>query len=150
MPKVRELIVQYRAHPAGIAQDDRIYADPTIAAGLLTKLLENEPVENFVVLHLDAKNRLIAIQTVARGQTDRCEVSIRSIIGAAIASHNSVRLILAHNHPSGDPTPSVDDLEITRKVRQAGILFALEVLDHIIIGNGTYCSLRQTGRMEYL
>lgn len=149
MPRVRELIVQYRAHPARLTNDDQIVT-PERAAALLIQLLAAEPQENFVALHLDAKRRLIGIQSVSRGNITETAVPIRAIIGTAIATHNSVSIILGHNHPSGDPEPSLADLILTGQIKRAASLFNLEVADHIIIGDGRYCSLQQTGRMEYL
>lgn len=148
-PKIRELIVQYRPHPAGIDQDVT-KVTTAHAVGMLTALLGAEPYETFVALHLDAKCRLIAVQTVGRGDCTNVIVSARAIIAAAIGDKNSTMVILAHNHPSGDPTPSTEDVIMTRRIVEAARIFDVTIVDHIIIGNGTYCSFAESGRMDHL
>lgn len=148
--RVRELIVQYRAHPSGAVIDGRQIADPTTAAAVLIPLLENQPQECFIVLHLDSRRHLLGVQEVTRGDLAECQPSIRTILTACLGERNSSAIVLAHNHPSGDPTPSPDDLSMTRQIIAAAAIFGIVVIDHLIIGHGSYCSLQATGRMNHL
>lgn len=89
--------------------------------------------EEFHVLLLDTKNRLIEDQLVTKGLVDRSQVHAREVFRQAIRESCS-RVILVHNHPSGDPTPSAPDLEATAKLRSAGEIIGIEVMDHVVIG----------------
>jgi len=100
--------------------------------------------EHFVVLHLDGKNSVIAKETVSIGSLNQSIVHPREVFKAAIIN-SSASLIFAHNHPSGDPAPSKQDREITRRLREAGSIIGIEVLDHIIIGNSRYFSMVEAG-----
>lgn len=150
MPRVRELIVQYRAHPSGAMIDNRQITQPAAAASILVPLLEDQPQEVFIVLHLDARRHLLGVQEVTRGDLADCHPAIRTILTACLGERNSSAIVLAHNHPSGDPEPSPDDLAFTRRVIEAGKIFDITVIDHLIIGHGKYCSLQATGRMNHL
>lgn len=100
--------------------------------------------EHFVVLHLDGKNSIIAKETVSIGSLDQSIVHPREVFKAAIIN-SSAAVIFAHNHPSGDPAPSKQDREITRRLKEAAAIIGIEVLDHIIIGNRCYFSMVQSG-----
>lgn len=109
-------------------------------------------VEHFQVLLLNTRRRLIRIEpvSVSQGTLDTLLVHPREVFKAAIAA-NAAAIVLAHNHPSGDPTPSEADIRVTRDLIRAGQLLKIEVLDHIIIGRRTadrerdYVSLRELG-----
>lgn len=95
--------------------------------------------EHFVVLHLDGKNTIIAKETVSIGSLNQSIVHPREVFKAAV--HNgSAALVLVHNHPTGNPAPSLEDKCITQKLRAAGEIIGIKVLDHIIIGNRSYYS----------
>jgi len=96
--------------------------------------------EHFIVLHLDGKSRILAKETVSIGSLNSAIVTPREVFKAAIYN-NSAALILLHNHPSGDPTPSPADLEVTERLVEAGNLIGIEILDHVIIGNYDYYSV---------
>lgn len=105
--------------------------------------------EHFAVLHLDVKNRIIAKETVSIGSLTQAIVHPREVFKAAV--HNgSAALILAHNHPAGDPTPSNDDILITQKLKAAGEIIGIRVLDHIIIGDRLYHSFADEELREVL
>lgn len=150
MPKLKELIVQYRSHPSGITVDTRALGTPAAAAAVLIPLLRDQPQEVFLVLHLNAKQHLLGVQEITRGGLAECAPQIRTILTACLGERNSASIILGHNHPSGDPTPSEDDLSCTREIQAACKIFGISVLDHLIIGEDSFCSLQQTGRMNYL
>jgi len=98
--------------------------------------------EEFVVAILDTKHRLVKDVLISRGTLNASIVHPRDVFNIAVI-HMANALILLHNHPSGDPSPSGEDIEITRRLVEAGKLMGIEVLDHIIIGDGNYASLRE-------
>lgn len=100
--------------------------------------------EHFVCLFLNTKNQVIATETLSMGSLNASIVHPREVFLAAI-KRSSASLICAHNHPSGDPKPSPEDLDITRRLTEAGELLGIDVLDHVIIGDGTYYSLKENG-----
>lgn len=113
----------------------------------LFKWLEDEPQENFHVALLTVKNTVITHVKVHTGTLNMSVVSARDIFRHAVR-HNAGAMILAHNHPSGDPEPSPEDIEITRKLCRLGEELDIQVHDHIIVGRGKYVSLAQRGLMR--
>jgi DNA repair protein RadC len=101
--------------------------------------LRDEKQENFIVLLLDTKNKIIKDELVTKGVLDAAIVHPREIFKPAIRNSAS-KIILVHNHPSGDPTPSPEDLDITEKMKKSGEELDIKVLDHVIIGRETYWS----------
>lgn len=109
--------------------------------------LSNSPQEKFVMIALDVKNNIAGAFTVHIGTTNASIVHPKDVFQRAILT-NASSIIIAHNHPSGDPTPSPEDIEVTRRLCEAGALLGVEILDHIIIGdNHAYYSLKEHGRM---
>jgi len=102
--------------------------------------------EHFVAFYLDARNRVLSRETVSVGTLSASIVHPREVFAPAI-ERRAASIVLAHNHPSGDPEPSDDDLALTRRLVQAGILLGIEVLDHLVIGHGGYVSLKSRGLM---
>ena len=120
------------------------------AARILQQYLEGADREHFVVLLLDTQNQVIGIHTVTIGTLDASLIHPREVYKTAILA-NAASVLLAHNHPSGDPTPSTEDLMVTRQLSEAGITIGIEVLDHVVVGDtGRYYSFREAGRMESL
>lgn len=146
--RVRELRVEYRPRQDLPAFDAcRILNVPREAAGFLRPILEHEPVEVFVVLSLTTKHRAIAWHELSRGTLDSTPAHPREVFKVALLS-NAAALILAHNHPSGDPEPSADDVTLTRRLVAAGEVLGVDVLDHVIVGHdGAYYSFKETGRL---
>ena len=107
------------------------------------QFLRDETKEYFYALHLDGKNRIICLDMVSLGTLNQSLVHPREIFKTALLS-NAAALILVHQHPTGDPSPSREDLEITRRLKEAGDLLGIKVLDHIIIGE-TYLSFVSQG-----
>lgn len=101
-------------------------------------------VEVFLVIGLNAKNSLVCEFQVASGTPDQCHVDPSNVFRRLIAEASS-RAILVHNHPSGDSTPSPDDIALTKRLTRAGKLLGIDIIDHIIIGIGAYSSLRDLG-----
>ncbi|KAF0180310.1 MAG: DNA repair protein RadC [Nitrospirae bacterium] len=100
--------------------------------------------ELFVALFLDAKNKLIREYRVSEGTLTNSLIHPREAFKQAV-KESAAAVIFVHNHPSGDPTPSHDDLAVTRRLRDVGELLGIPVLDHIIIGDETYVSLKEKG-----
>lgn len=117
---------------------------PAEAAELVQYEMSVLEQEELRVLLLDTRNRLQQIETVYRGSVNSSQVRVAEIFKAAIR-RNAPNLIVIHNHPSGDPTPSPDDVAITRLIAQAGEILDVKLLDHIIIGNGRFVSLKERG-----
>ncbi len=106
--------------------------------------MAHHPIERVRVLHLDAKNVLIRDELVAEGSIDQATIYVREIVRRAIDLH-SAALILVHNHPSGDPSPSKADIRLTRELVQAGRPLGIAVHDHLIIGRSDQSSMRSMG-----
>ncbi|MDD4801810.1 MAG: DNA repair protein RadC [Syntrophomonas sp.] len=100
--------------------------------------------EHFVVLYLDRKGGLIVKEDISVGGLHSSIVHPREVFKTAV-KRSAASIILAHNHPSGDPAPSREDIEITRRLVEAGHIMGIEVLDHVIIGENVYCSLKEKG-----
>ncbi|MCW3474462.1 RadC family protein [Limobrevibacterium gyesilva] len=110
----------------------------------LTAMLARERIEQFRVLFLDTRNRLLADEAQARGTVNHTPVYPREVVKRALELQ-ATALILVHNHPSGDPTPSRDDIEMTQEVKAAAGALSIVLHDHIIVGNGRWLSLRREG-----
>ena len=110
----------------------------------LTAAMAREPIEVFRVLYLDSKNRLIADEAQARGTVNHTPVYPREVVKRALEL-NASALILAHNHPSGDPSPSRADIGMTDEVKQAAAALGIVLHDHVIVGRGACLSFRQQG-----
>lgn len=123
---------------------------PELVADLLREQNRVYTVEHLQVLFLNTRKRLIAIENISQGTLDTILVTPREVFRRAIA-RNAASIIVVHNHPSGDPTPSEADIKVTRDLIRAGQLLRIEVLDHIILGHRSdqrpcdFVSLRQLG-----
>jgi DNA repair protein RadC len=115
------------------------------ASALAAHLLENRDRETFVAIHLDSKLRVLSAEVVAIGTLSATLVHPREVFKGALLS-NAASIVVAHNHPSGDPTPSPEDLALTQTLIRAGELLGVAVHDHLIIGETTL-SLRETTRL---
>ena len=139
-----------RRMAAEIRLESPILDTPDRIADLLREDNRVYEVEHFQVVLLNTRRRLIAIEKVSQGTLDTILVHPREVFKSAISS-NAAAIVLAHNHPSGDPTPSEADVKVTRDLIRAGQLLKIEVLDHVIIGRATsdrpkdYVSLRELG-----
>lgn len=116
-------------------------SDPQDVADLLDDL-RHERQEHFVAIYLDSKGVILRVATIHIGTANASIVGIREIFREAVRE-GAVSLIVAHNHPSGDPEPSTEDIEVTAKIKEAGILLDIELLDHVIIGEKKFVSLNR-------
>jgi DNA repair protein RadC len=110
----------------------------------LTADMAHRAIERVRVLHLNGKNALIRDELVSEGSIDQAAVYVREVIKRAL-DLGSASLILVHNHPSGDPAPSRQDIELTRQISQAGKPLGIAVHDHIVMGRDSHSSLRSMG-----
>ena len=110
----------------------------------LNAVLARERIEQFRVLFLDNRNRLVADEAQARGTVNHTPVYPREVVKRALELQ-ATALILVHNHPSGDPTPSSADLKMTQEVKRAAEALSLLLHDHVVIGNGRWLSFREAG-----
>lgn len=120
-----------------------IVDDPSIAAAALSHDLMWQAQERFAVVLLDIRHRLLGTTVVSIGTATETLAHPREIFKAVIRQ-GAVRCIVAHNHPSGNLDPSPDDLSLTRQLLKGAAILGVPVLDHLILGNGDYRSLRQT------
>ena len=122
-----------------------VIRQPQDAARLFYEMLHDKDREHFVILMLDTKNRVIGVNTVSIGILDSALVSPREVFKAAMLC-NAASIIVCHNHPSGDPTPSPEDKRVTERLSEAGKILAIELLDHLVIGEaGSFRSIKEMG-----
>lgn len=124
--------------------DTVIVKSPNDAAMYIMEELRYLKKEHFICLFLNTKNGIIAKETLSVGTLNASLVHPREVFRSAIRN-SSASIVCAHNHPSGDPTPSPEDIKITKRLVEAGSLIGIEVLDHIIIGDGKFVSLKEQG-----
>lgn len=119
--------------------------NPSDAAELGRKFIEEADREQLIVCCLDTKNQPTSMSIVSIGSVNSSIVHPREVFKVAVLS-NASSIIILHNHPSGDPTPSNEDINITKRLKEAGKLIGIELLDHIIIGSeNKFCSLKEKG-----
>ena len=133
-----------RADYLRVAERPKIRGPRDIAA-IVTKYLAESDREHMLCLLLDTKNGVIGMHVISIGDLSSALVHPREVFKAAILA-NAASLVLAHNHPSGDPTPSPEDISITKRLKEAGEILGIDVLDHIVIGDANhFTSLKERG-----
>jgi DNA repair protein RadC len=131
----------------GRAGDERVRIErPHEMAAYLLPQFGSRAMEQFGIVLLDARNRVIRTAVIASGTQDQVNVEPRDVFREA-ALGGAVAIAAFHNHPSGDPTPSQDDVELTRRLQAAGVLMGIELVDHVVLGDGRYCSFRESRRL---
>jgi DNA repair protein RadC len=125
-------------------EDRFVVRSPADVAQLLIAEMAHLEQEHFRVLYLDTRNRLLGSETVYVGSLNASHIRVGEVFRDAV-KRNCATIIVAHNHPSGDPTPSPEDVEVTRRLIAAGDLLSIEVLDHLIIGQQRFVSMRERG-----
>lgn len=108
--------------------------------------IRNQKKEHFVALYLNARNELIHKEIISIGILTRSLVHPREVFAPAL-THSAASILIAHNHPSGDTSPSEDDLVVTKRLREAGELLGIALYDHLIVTKDSHCSLRQVGHL---
>lgn len=125
------------------------FHSPKEIAGYFIARMRHKQRECLKLLILDSKNRIIFEETVSIGTVNLSIADPREIYRTALC-HNGVSIVLLHNHPSGDPTPSKEDVSSTERIYKAGKVIGISLLDHIIIGTNRYLSLREEGYLNFL
>lgn len=120
---------------------------PELAYEELSRYLRYEAEENFRILLCDIKCNLIVNKLIAKGELNSVSIEAREIFRPAV-SYSAANVILAHNHPSGDYTPSREDILFTKKIIEVGKTLGIAVVDHIIVGYNGFCSLREGKYLE--
>jgi DNA repair protein RadC len=148
-PRLREITIQYTLKRGVDGRPIRLGSPVThswAAAQVLAQILAHEPVEVFGVLCLTIKGRVLGWHEISRGAFDGVWIHARDVLRAALSS-NAASIILAHNHPSGEADPSQDDLQMTKYLIEAAKHVGVAIVDHIIIGDREFASIRiaQTG-----
>ncbi|MBN1815030.1 MAG: DNA repair protein RadC, partial [Anaerolineae bacterium] len=127
------------------APEDRfVVRSPADVAQLMVAEMAHLEQEHFRVLYLDTRNRLLGSETVYVGSLNASHIRVGEIFRDAV-KRNCAAIIVVHNHPSGDPAPSPEDVAVTRQLVAAGKLLDIEVLDHLVIGQQRFVSLRERG-----
>ena len=150
--RVRELVYAYRSLRGS---DGRVVDVPSVAlntprnaASVLAPLIADQPVEVFAVACLSTKNRLLAWHVLSRGTRASTPVSMPDVFVPACLTPGTTGLMVVHNHPSGDPTPSPDDARLTLRLCAAADVLDLPLLDHLIVGDEhRYYSFHEAGLM---
>lgn len=138
------------APPSGSALDNPERLVDYLRLKLADSLIYRPDVENFIVVHLNARRHAIGFEIISTGTLDALLVHAREVFKSAIVM-NASAIALAHNHPSGEPSPSEADIKVTRDLIRAGQLLKIEVLDHVVLGQTTpdrpkaWASLRELG-----
>lgn len=120
--------------------------EPRIVADYLMEELRYLKQEVLVVIYLNTKNTIIGKEIVSKGSLNSSIVHPREVFSGAV-KNSSASIVVAHNHPSGDSTPSSEDISVTQRLVECGRLLGISLIDHIIIGNGTYTSLKERGNI---
>lgn len=127
-----------------VEEPKRKICSPKDVYALMYPKMREQKKEKFVVLYLDTKNQVLKEDVVSIGSLNASIVHPREVFKGALEL-SSASLIMIHNHPSGDPSPSREDIMVTEKLVEGGKLLGIDVLDHIIIGDGRYVSLKDEG-----
>jgi DNA repair protein RadC len=148
--QVRELVCTYRPARDGEGRVIRVpslaLSTPREAARILSPFIADQPVELVGVACLSTRHRLLAWHIASRGTRDATPISIPDVFVPACVTPGTTAVIVVHNHPSGDPAPSQDDVLLTARLRVAGDVLEIALLDHLIVGEDTrYFSFREAG-----
>lgn len=141
-PRYRVMLVK----ESGVTAGDVRISDSQKAYRLLQPLFDGLDREHFMVVGLDAKHAVIGINTVSIGSVTMSIVHPREVFKPLILMNTSA-VLLAHNHPSGDPTPSQEDRALTRRLKEGGDLLGIAVLDHLVLGESRYYSFADHGAL---
>ncbi len=124
------------------AADELCFSQPETIARYYMEDFRHLGQEQMLLMMLNTKNKLLGEQIISKGTVNASLISPREIFLEALHYH-AVSIVLIHNHPSGDPSPSKDDLRITKRIQEAGSMLGIGLLDHIILGDRSYVSLRE-------
>ena len=126
---------------------DKKVRDSGDIANFIIRTLKSDryPVEHFMTFMLDTKLRIQGFSDVSKGNLDSAPVHPRDVFQPALTTAKCAAIIVAHNHPSGDPAPSQQDIEVTHRLFKASEILGIKLLDHVIIGDGCFTSMKSEG-----
>lgn len=136
-----EISKRFKAFKSG--EEVKITSPNDVATYIMEEMRQLKK-EVFKLIMVNTKKIVISVKDVSIGSLNASIVHPREVFLEAIR-HNSASIIVCHNHPSGDPTPSTEDIKVTKRLKEAGNLLGIELLDHIVIGNGNYISFKEKG-----
>lgn len=132
---VREAALKYQTSETAVT-------GPTAAYDICKGVIGDLDREHVVVLYLNQRHKVLGYEVVSIGTASQCFMSPKEVFRGALI-HGAQAIVIAHNHPSGDPTPSQDDINVTNNIINAGKLLDIRVLDHIVIGDDRHVSIRE-------
>ena len=144
LAKLRQLHDELNAQLYALPTERPIISSPADIANLIMPFIGSLDHEELWVILLDTRNRLLKLVKLYQGSINSSQVRVAEVFRQAIIE-NAPAIILAHDHPSGDPTPSPDDVAVTRAIVQAGKLLDISLLDHLIVGGSRWVSLKERG-----
>ena len=145
MDKIKEIVrIKQEVKRGKGKYDSFVIRSPFDAQQLVTELIGDEDREVFLVIVLSTKNMVNAIHRCHVGSINASIVHPREVFKSCILN-NGASVIVAHNHPSNDPTPSSQDIEVTKRLREAGSILGIELLDHLVVGGSKMISLKEKG-----
>ncbi len=127
--------------------DSICFTDPETIANYYMEEMRHEKQEIMKLLMLNSKTKLIGETNISKGTVNASLITPRELFIEALQK-NAVSIIILHNHPSGDPTPSREDVLVTKRIREASLLIGIDLLDHVVIGDNCYISFREEGMLE--
>jgi DNA repair protein RadC len=141
---VREVALKYRK-PRRTSAFDAVLS-PDKAAEFMRRILPDNVREHFLVLYLNSQHQVASYFVAATGTANSCQVGVREVFQAAVVA-GAVAIIVGHNHTSGETVPSQEDKAITTRLRDAGALLGIPVLDHLVLENERFFSFRESGQI---
>jgi DNA repair protein RadC len=139
---IREVAINYRSEKP---LNDTLKGPESVAHFVRTILPDNSR-EHFIALYLNASHKVIAYSVVSTGTANATLVHPREVYQAAVLL-GAIALIVSHNHPSGDVTPSSEDFKITRQLKEAGEILGIRLLDHLVVAEANYFSFNEDGKL---
>ncbi|MFN8467304.1 MAG: JAB domain-containing protein [Caldilineaceae bacterium] len=146
--KIRALLEVENRLATPIYEEVKGVTNPTDAARFMTMRLRGQEQEQIIVMSLDAQLHIMSLDVVAIGAPDMAMVRMADAFGPAVR-HYATQIIVFHNHPTGNPDPSPDDLTFTKELIATGKLLTIKVLDHVIIGQGRFTSIRERRLVKF-
>ncbi|MCM8788450.1 MAG: DNA repair protein RadC [Candidatus Omnitrophica bacterium] len=132
---------------ACFSKNDRKITTPEFAYAMVKKKISDYKKERFFVISLNSHNKIIDIDEISVGTLEASLVHPREAFNLAIL-RNAAKIIMAHNHPSGDPEPSQDDISATKRLKEAGLIIGIELIDHIIVCKNSFFSFKEKGLID--
>lgn len=141
-------LVKLKVVKESVLEYDVNINSPQVAASLIQKMIGDSDRENLVLVCLDTKNKPTSVQILSTGSLNSSLLHPREVFKSVLLS-NSASFIIGHNHPSGDLTPSKEDIRITKRLIEVGQLMGIELMDHLIVSDTSFMSMREKGTVSF-